>query len=81
MLGLRGAMDFSYPLDMGVFPKGESMALVQAVANWPMKPYVFHLQSMSFSLDFQTHMFSPCWTPLPHPISPLVFHAQMFVLL
>lgn len=43
MLGLKGAVGSYHSLNRGVFPKSESMALIQAV-----KPY-FYLQPVSFS--------------------------------
>lgn len=43
MLGFRGAVGSYHSLNRGVFPKSESMALIQAV-----KPY-FYLQPVSFS--------------------------------
>ena len=45
------------PLNMGDFPKGELMALVQAAAMPLMKHY-FNLQPISLPLKFQTHRFS-----------------------
>ena len=45
------------PLNIGAFPKGEPMALIQAAATPSMKPY-FYLQAISLPLKFQTHRFS-----------------------
>lgn len=47
-LGLRSAVGSSHSLNRGVFPKGESMALIQAAATLSVKPY-FYLQPVSFS--------------------------------
>lgn len=48
VLGLRGAVGSSHPLNEGVFSKDESMALIQAAATLSVKPY-FYLQPMSLS--------------------------------
>lgn len=48
MLGLRGAVGSSHPLNEGVFSKDESMALTQAAATLSVQPYLY-LQPMSLS--------------------------------
>lgn len=41
MLEPRAAVGSSHSLNMGAFPKGEPMALVQAAPTQPVKPYFF----------------------------------------
>ena len=55
--GAQGTVGSSHSLNMGDFPKGESMALIQAATTLPMKPY-FYLQPISLPPKFQNHRFS-----------------------